>query len=324
MRGPSTIAGLAALVLGAALGSCGGNAYTCSDDSGCAGLSDGVCEPDGFCSVPDDECNSGRRYAPASGELSDRCVPGADSTGTTHGDGDSDSTGLPSPDDVTGVDDAEATGQPTADDSTGGGFPVTCEGELVLFDDFDGDSVDRSRWAPYANGRSIDLGLWDGALWAAVDAPDEGVGAYAGIGRVAASPAVGEAGAELLVVPEAKLPGEVYVTLIGEQATYGFDVASEELATFEHTDDYSVRVVEPFDPQAHRWVRMAFDEQAGTLQWQVSPDGFDWTTIDSETELATGWSPSSTSLEIGGGLWTGPYAADPLFLVDNAFVCSRE
>lgn len=35
----------------------------------------------------------------------------------------------------------------------------------------------------------------------------------------------------------------------------------------------------PYDPVAHRWWRMR--ERAGTLYWEVSPDGYGWTVIDS-------------------------------------------
>ena len=48
------------LVLGALAG-CVDASYRCDDDSQCSLTSDGRCEAVGFCSYPDDACESGRR-----------------------------------------------------------------------------------------------------------------------------------------------------------------------------------------------------------------------------------------------------------------------
>ncbi len=65
------------LVLGS---SCAVTEFRCEEDRQC---SDGLCEPNGYCSFDDDRCPSGRRYAPLSGSFSDACVvPGPPSNGT--------------------------------------------------------------------------------------------------------------------------------------------------------------------------------------------------------------------------------------------------
>jgi hypothetical protein len=56
---------------------CGAAAtFTCDDALDCGEASDGVCEPEGWCSFPDAGCDSGRRFGRWSGGgRADRCVP---------------------------------------------------------------------------------------------------------------------------------------------------------------------------------------------------------------------------------------------------------
>lgn len=61
------------LALGVA-GACASSTFVCMDDADCEGLVGGACEADGYCSVPDPECPSQRRYAAHSGSLSNECV----------------------------------------------------------------------------------------------------------------------------------------------------------------------------------------------------------------------------------------------------------
>lgn len=65
---------------------CSADAFPCAQDSDCAGATAGACEASGWCSFPDDACDSGRRYGRWAGRgLGDACVPieDATSTGTT-------------------------------------------------------------------------------------------------------------------------------------------------------------------------------------------------------------------------------------------------
>jgi len=48
--------------------------YRCQGDSSCGGA--GMCETSGFCSFPDGECASGRRYNEAAGTLGGTCTSG--------------------------------------------------------------------------------------------------------------------------------------------------------------------------------------------------------------------------------------------------------
>ncbi len=52
--------------------------YRCSGDTSCSG--GGVCEATGYCSFPDGECSSGRRYNDSAGSLGGTCTSGGGTT----------------------------------------------------------------------------------------------------------------------------------------------------------------------------------------------------------------------------------------------------
>lgn len=60
-------------------------AFECSDSLQCD--PGGVCEAQGHCSYEDVACDSGRRYGPHAGDLSNQCVPGDGDTTPGAGDG---------------------------------------------------------------------------------------------------------------------------------------------------------------------------------------------------------------------------------------------
>jgi len=62
---------------------CRSEEFRCETNAQCP--DDGRCEPSGYCSVPADDCPSGRRYAGLSGSLSGECVPPDDGTGSAEG-----------------------------------------------------------------------------------------------------------------------------------------------------------------------------------------------------------------------------------------------
>ena len=66
----------------AAIGCTNSPTFNCQDSEDCS--SSGQCEPSGFCSFPDSECPSGRRYGDLAGVgLANECViPGGDGTGS--------------------------------------------------------------------------------------------------------------------------------------------------------------------------------------------------------------------------------------------------
>src|SRR5256885_344564 len=64
------------VVLAASAGCLRATEFRCAHDAECG--SNGVCEPIGYCSVPDPHCDTGRSYSESAGQgLSSTCVPSA-------------------------------------------------------------------------------------------------------------------------------------------------------------------------------------------------------------------------------------------------------
>ncbi len=105
---------VAACVCAAVLAACGTGAFACTDDSECEPGIGGRCEPSGFCSFPDDACDSGYRYGDhASDELARQCVDPVAMAAT-------DSTGPGTSEDGSGSTTADPTTTiPIDDGSTG-------------------------------------------------------------------------------------------------------------------------------------------------------------------------------------------------------------
>jgi hypothetical protein len=71
------------------VGGCSPRVFVCGTHEDCAGVEGGMCEPNGWCSFPDDECPSLRRYGRWSGDaLAGVCVPEGQASGTTGTDDD--------------------------------------------------------------------------------------------------------------------------------------------------------------------------------------------------------------------------------------------
>lgn len=312
----------AGLTVGVGIGlaaSCQGPGFTCESDQACAGLRDGQCEPSGYCSVPDPDCEgSGRRYAPYSGELAEQCVgveqaeteTGTTAPGTT--------TGPPTPDDggTTEPSDPSTEGS----DSTGIEPPrVACGGLLLIDEPFDALPLDEVLWDVY-NTAGVALNVIDGELrLTAVDANNAYTGLYTGLPL----PQLGSGGAELLAVPPSEVGAEAFVVLADDVSAYGFSVNGGLLHTFFDGVEFIDRSATKHDPIAHRWLRLRFDQFRRELRWEVSPDGFDWTVIDEEYEFDEGFSFFLSQIELGAGVWDGPVSADPLGSFGHAFVCAE-
>ncbi|MEM6293837.1 MAG: hypothetical protein AAGA54_21355 [Myxococcota bacterium] len=154
----STVARAVAGAIACLLAGCSASAFSCQEDAQCEGLVDGRCELNGYCSLPDEECVSGRRYGDlAPDTVAGRCVPSDDegSTGGTTGTppGSTTSTGpsLTTSTSTTGLTTAQpatttdALGSSGVEDDTSTGDPVP---EFYFDDDFDrpNDSVVGNGW----------------------------------------------------------------------------------------------------------------------------------------------------------------------------------
>jgi hypothetical protein len=103
---------------------CRGDAFTCADDASCVeGAVHGTCEATGYCSFPDAECSSGRRYGKhAAPGLAGTCVPdddaqSTDGTGFEPGESEVDSTTSTSSGDTTPP---TTTSEPSTEESGDG------------------------------------------------------------------------------------------------------------------------------------------------------------------------------------------------------------
>lgn len=99
--------------------------FTCSEDANCethgAG---GICEPNAFCTFPDESCPSGKRWHDRAGDLADECYE-LDTAGTGDGSGGSEGSGstAATPDDESsGGNDSTPV---TSGDSSGEPPPMT-------------------------------------------------------------------------------------------------------------------------------------------------------------------------------------------------------
>lgn len=316
MRGASRIG--AGLVLGSGLGlaaSCQPTSFACESDLGCAGLPDGRCEPSGYCSVPDQECDSGHRYAPHSGGLSEQCVEaGATGTGSTTAVSSSDETTLELDGTTVSPPDPDLGGSSETDT----GPPVMqCPGTLLIDEPFDEFPPHPSWWNLYENA-GLEPSVIDGELYLeAVEA----ISAYTGIETAIALPAVGFATVELSTAPSSDAPAQAYL-VIGADFYYGFFVEQDTLYTFEEGADSLDRTINPYDPVEHRWLRLLFDADQRTLTWETSPDGIEWKQLDAEDQLDDAFDLTTAAIDLGAGVWDGPYSADPLATFEQALLCA--
>ncbi|MCA9653669.1 MAG: hypothetical protein H6712_26515 [Myxococcales bacterium] len=152
MRGAWAIG---ALAVGGLAGACVDfQPFQCSADEQCHGVVQGWCEASGFCSYPDRDCPSGRRYSDLAGALGRQCV---------EGDGGS-STGLEPGTSSEGSD----TGEPTGESSTGPGIPVCGNGVIEGDEECDElDTVD-------GDGCNTDCVAGGSVRWSAVVAEKAG------------------------------------------------------------------------------------------------------------------------------------------------------
>ncbi len=149
---------------------CTANAFACEDANDCAGVMGGVCESTGWCSFPDDTCDSGRRYGEWAGnELAGACVDDV-GTGSSGATDDGESATSPDPTTLSTTDPETTLGGETTmsidpdtttsidpttpgDESSTTGSPI--DPDLVAWYRFD-EGV-------FAGGVVDELGMHDGA-----------------------------------------------------------------------------------------------------------------------------------------------------------------
>lgn len=320
--GSSIVAGLVlAVALGRGVLGCGTPSFVCQGDESCAGLLDGRCEPDGHCSIPTTDCDSGRRYAAHSGALSGQCV-GAEATGTSAAT----LTGNASEGEPTSLDDdgTGTTASPpgtTGTDPTGGPELEACEGETIMDEPFVALPLDPSRWSVF-NDAGIAVNVLDGAL--RLSAVEAKAGGYAYLGSTFALPESGSVGVELLAIPPPGVPAEAYVVLTSAELTYGFQALGGYLELiYEHRAEPVLATSLPYDPVAHRWLRLVLDATGDSIAWEAASTVGEWERL-AEAELEVGFDFEESWFVLGAGVWDGPITASPLAAFGHAFACGDD
>lgn len=261
---PQRAAGLG-LALSVALslaGGCADEVFRCESATQCRNNGeDGTCQPNGFCSFPDDDCPSGLRYgAEAPDGLANICVEPEDvagtdgvttqcatgecsdsdlsstapttSAGSTVGDTDTTTSGLPTTDPgatdpsetsaTSATSEASAGSEGSASESTGP--PNDCPQIVDEFDD----------------------GMLNDLIWTLVNAP--AVSEASGTIRFAVDPQIGGmAGAQLPTVPFVDVTIRVDVVELSPLAEFPFRVELDAAAgtievSIDGTESVSVRL----------------------------------------------------------------------------------
>lgn len=130
--------------------------YQCSDDAQCVSVvTPGVCEASGYCSYPDEECPSGRRYSDLAGALGQQCVE-VESGSSSSGEPDTGSTTTGGTTEVADADSSTDTGIPVC-----GNGVVEGDEECDELDGVDGDGCNTDcvasgsvRWSAVVAGKA--------------------------------------------------------------------------------------------------------------------------------------------------------------------------
>jgi hypothetical protein len=172
-------------------------AYHCGNDTDCQkGGAQGTCEPESFCSFPDPDCASGKKFGDLSGPLSNTCVGGGGGDGGVDIDG---SPGIDANNDIDGdgvpnaTDNCAAIANADQGNEDGDKFGDVCDPCPPVGDDnppdTDGDGVaDACDPSPATPGDHI--ALFEGFHQTGVPATFTTVGPWTSIGdsvQVAAS-----------------------------------------------------------------------------------------------------------------------------------------
>jgi hypothetical protein len=310
---------VASLGLGVLLGSggcMGSDAFLCASDVHCQrGATQGLCQPSGYCSFPDDTCASGQRYGQhASDALANQCVePGVAEDGTTDAGGStsittSGSTTLTTSPMTTSTE-GPVTTEPVDPDTSGGSSSgamsdddpgTTTMRDVVCWeDDFEDGVIDPSTWCVWSSpGFEVDEAR--GHLRVHL-LPDEwGMGDGAG-GAVLCDtfPLHGTAAAvELASVPQVSSFTEAFIDMGTPMLRLGLGIANDLVYAVTYDGmSYAGFAWQPYQPNVHRWLRIVGTDEG--LVAETSPDGVTWAHVHTfEAELA-GLSGSS-----GVGSWS--------------------
>ena len=258
--------------------------FTCSSDEDCQGDGLGQCEANGFCSFPDQQCPSGRRYGElAGGGFANDCVDveqgstgletsgtPASTTTTTSASGSATlTTTQSSTSTTTSAGSDSTTGGPTDESSSGDPQP-TCE--VVIDEQFTGGVLD-GLWdidagEPMSSMISIQDGYaeWEIGVFSPV--------AYRGMHWPEIQPL--ENLQVTMEIRQAPTFDDYQLRLdlldqAGQRIGWLWDEGEIQAETTDAMGERMQIGTVPFDPKEDRFLRVS--EAAGRILFQSSPDG---------------------------------------------------
>lgn len=304
-RAVLTLSGLALAAAG-----CSASPFACEQDEACIGPEGtGVCEPSGFCSFPDSECPSGRRYgAHAAGSLAGACTAlpeASDGTGSPSpapgegsdsGTGSTTTTGLEpdgSSSTATSADpsDASTTDPDTSDEDSGD----TSTGATVpscVFDDFEDGRLDPG-WSIWELGDVLQPLEAQGTLVLRLPATSDG---WIGVSRPVGPLQDASITVEIDRFP---VPSDAFAWFhVSDGLKYEFVLWDSTLqAKTGEEDNMTTQASVPLDTSAHRFLR--FVGGVDEIVWLTSSDGENWTEFYSHPA-----SPANDyTVDLGLGTW---------------------
>lgn len=299
----SYLAGAVVLALAASSAACGGGpaAFACKSSDECRLDSVvGTCQPEGWCSFPDDACSSGERYGThagddnagvcvADGDVGSGTAPGSTTPGSTM-DGSS-SSGLDTASDPSssgasltlgvgsssgadtsdGGQSSDSTSSDPGDSSSSsdGPEPLPCD----LDEEFLGAALDATVWGSWEqNGATIVVD--DGLLSVALPA---GVVAVAGI-QTAAGDLHGRAITMVIGAgPNPATTAEQALILNDSGGDFRITITEGDVYVSVYDGTYEVLAAEPIDTSIHDHVRVGEQDDVMFVERSAGPDA--WETL---------------------------------------------
>jgi hypothetical protein len=314
------------------LSACSESAFVCLADEQCSGdAHSGVCQPNGYCSFPDEDCASGQRYGQHAGKgLAGSCVSeaddadddAADSTTTSSSTSSSSTSGstsmgtssavTSSPDSgeaSSTADSSEPTGDPddghTSDTTTS--VQTTDDGATdedtnttgspipcAFEDDFEAGTLP----AGWGAGGDLDIVVQDGMLGMQLSPSP----AYGWAYSINAMDLTGsEVIAEIGSPPPPSSNAQLLIELSTPTLSYVMLVEGSELIARTSTGgaSYTTHAAVSFDLDDTRFVRLS--DLGGAIGFAYS-DGVTWTTL-TEVPIGDGVDITMSKTSITGGTW---------------------
>ena len=304
----------------------------CNDHDDCHGVPDGICEPNGFCSMPAERCESGRAYAEYSGALSGTCVEPSGTSGVLD-----ETMGVSTVPSLPGSE----SGMPVSPDLGGGtstGDPETSSSSSSS--STGPEIVDAT---PCGSGEEIVLtefdelpggGDWDEMVLGSADLVLQGSSGQITVGLPIsqnrwwwmlnnfAAPSRGAIMLEVVNPPSAASLGQLWIG-VGNVPTYYLYLKAGELRSNEELapDVFDDLYAEPYDPVAHRWIQIRYDAPMATLELEVSADGVTWEHFDTLETPELDF--EDVQLQVGGGVGGGKDFTGDVTKFDNVRICDN-